>query len=99
MNAPSANVLNLNPATVSAASPARHQAMLRQAVGELLGETFFGPMLKLARNSGLRSELGHGGRGEQIFAARLDQELARRAGLGTRDGLSEAIYDRLFKRV
>ena len=58
-----------------------------------------GEMLKIARGSALKGEFGHGGRGEEIFAAQLDQELARRAGRGARNSLSEAIYDRLVKRA
>ncbi len=95
----SVNPANLNPATVSVATPERRQAVLRQAVGEMVGETFFGQMLKIARNSPLKSELGHGGRGEDIFAAQLDQELARRAGQGAQNGLAEAIYRRLVGRA
>ena len=81
------------------ASPDRQRAILRQAVGEMVGATFFGQMLKIARSSVIKGEFGHGGRGEEIFAAQLDQELARRAGQGTQGSLSEAIYNRLAKRI
>ncbi len=90
--------LHLDPAAVGAASPQCRRAMLRQAVDEMVGVTFLGEMLKIARNSALKGELGHGGRGEEIFAGQLDLELARRAGQGTRNSLSEAIYNRLIKR-
>ncbi len=88
-----------NPANVAAASVQQRKAMLRQAAEEMVGVTFFGQMLKMARNSRLKGELGHGGRGEEIFGAQLDQELARRAGSGLRNSLSEAIYNRLVKHV
>lgn len=93
------NPVNLDPTTVSAATPERRRAVLRQAVGEMVGQTFFGQMLSIARNSPLKSELGHGGRGEDVFAAQLDQELARRVGQGAQNGLAEAIYRRLVERA
>ena len=68
--------------------------MLRQSVDELVGSAFFGQMLKVARNSVLKGEYGHGGRGEEVFGAQLDHELARQVARGTRHGLNEAIFDR-----
>jgi hypothetical protein len=91
--------LNLNPAGITAASTERRKAMLRQAVDEMVGVTFFGEMLKIARSSKLKGTIGHGGRGEDIFGGQLDQELARRAGCGLKNSLSEAIYNRLVKNV
>ncbi len=85
--------------TAAGASLEQRKAMLRQAADELVGVTFFGTMLKMARNSRLKGSFGHGGRGEDIFGAQLDQELARRAGQGMKNGLSEAIYNRLVKNV
>ena len=90
---------NLNPAKVAGASLERRKAMLRQASEEMVGVTFFGEMLKIARNSKLKGEFGHGGRGEEVFGGQLDQELARKAGAGVKNSLSEAIYNRLVKNV
>lgn len=90
---------NLTTTGAAAASPERRKAMLRQAVDEMVGVTFFGQMLKMARNTCLKGEIGHGGRGEDIFGAQLDQELARRAGAGMKDSLSETIYDRLVNHI
>ena len=99
MNDLSAGRLNLDPTRVTSASPERRRAVLRQAVDEMVGVTFFGEMLKLARNSAIKGEFGHGGRGEEIFGAQLDLEFARRAGRGMRNSLSNAIYNRLVKRA
>src|SRR5690606_19764029 len=92
----SMNLPRINPAV---ASPERRQAMLRQAVDEMVGVTFFAPMLKMARDSKLKGTIGHGGRGEEMFGAQLDQELARRAGAGMKNSLSEALYNRLAKNL
>ncbi|GMU24551.1 MAG: hypothetical protein AMXMBFR13_46250 [Phycisphaerae bacterium] len=89
----------LDLARAAAAEPARRQAMLRQAADELVGVTFFGKMLAMARNSAIKGTIGHGGRGEEIFGAQLDQELARRVGQNFRNSLSEAIYQRLVNKV
>ena len=99
MSQGSVGQIHLDAATVTRASSEQRRAVLRQAVDEMVGVTFFGQMLKIARSSGLKGELGHGGRGEQIFGAQLDQELARRAGEGMPNSLSDAIYNRLVKRV
>src|SRR5690606_32188403 len=65
MSSINAAITSLPPANVETASTERRQAMLRQAVDEMVGVTFFGQMLKMARNSPLKGEIGHGGRGEE----------------------------------
>lgn len=99
MSTVNATSLNLDPSNVAGASREQRRAMLRRASEEMVGVTFFGEMLKLARNSKLKGELGHGGRGEEVFGGQLDQELARRVGAGMKNSLSEAIYNRLVKNV
>lgn len=99
MNEVGLSPLNLNLTTAATDPGPRRRAILRQAVGEMVGVTFFGEMLKIARNSAIKGKFGHGGRGEDIFAAQLHLELARRMGQDMRSGLSEAIYNRLAKRV
>ena len=91
--------LNLDPAKLATAKPEQRRTALRQAVEEMVGVTFFGEMLKIARNSRLKGTIGHGGRGEEIFGSQLDLELARRVGQGMRNSLSETIYNRLAKRI
>lgn len=99
MNSINAAITSRPPAQVATASVEQRKAMLRQAVDEMVGVTFFGQMLKMARNSPLKGKIGHGGRGEEMFGAQLDQELARRAGAGMDNSLSETIYNRLVKHV
>ncbi len=77
----------------------QRQTALRTAVNEVVGTTFFGELLKTARNSTLKGEYGHGGRGEEIFRGQLDLELARRAGSAMDNGLSETLYRRYSERL
>lgn len=72
--------------------------MLRQAAKEVVGSTFFAPMLKMARDNALKGKYGHGGRGEEIFGAQLDMELARRASHRLDGGLVDAVVKSLSKR-
>lgn len=99
MNTINATTFNLSTAKAASASLEQRKAMLHQAAEEMVGVTFFGEMLKIARSSKLKGEFGHGGRGEEVFGGQLDQELARKAGSGMKNSLSEAIYNRLVKYV
>lgn len=75
----------------------RDRPRLRQAVGEVVSTTFYGPMLRIARNSTIQGKYGHGGRGEKVFQAQLDSEFVKLAGSGMRNSLTESIYQRLAK--
>lgn len=73
----------------------RDLASLRRVTGQVVGSVFFGTLLKTMRQSVLRGPYGHGGRGEDVFAAQLDAVLAERAGTAVQRGLGEALYARL----
>lgn len=81
-----------------ASAEQRHQ-MLRQAAGEVVGAVFFAPMLKMARECPFKGEYGHGGRGEEVFGAQLDMELARRASHRLDSGLTEAMVRRFERKA
>ncbi|MDM8008342.1 MAG: hypothetical protein QUV05_19555 [Phycisphaerae bacterium] len=87
------SVLQAPPHATAAATNDRPR--LRKAVGEVVSATFYGPMLRIARNSTIEGKYGHGGRGEKIFQAQLDQEFLNLAGSRMRNSLTEAIYRRL----
>lgn len=76
-------------------TPEQRRVALEQAAKEVVSSTFFGEMLKLARKNPFKSEMFHGGRGEEMFQAQLDSELARRAGTSVKNNLSDAIVKRL----
>jgi hypothetical protein len=70
---------------------------LRTAVNEVVGSVFFAPLLRCMRNSPLKGTYGHGGRGEEVFQAQLDQILAERAGQAANNSLNRTIFDRLSR--
>jgi len=81
---------------VSNANATGRGDLLRQRIDEFLGLFFYGTLLKQARTGRLTdSPYGFGGRGEEVFAAQLDQELAERIGRASHNDLGEAIYRRL----
>jgi hypothetical protein len=85
--------------TAIPADAKQHEVMLRQLVDEVVGTTFFEPMLKSAHNSVLKGKYGHGGRGEEIFQGQLDSEFARSVGRGVKTDLGEALYRKLTRQV
>lgn len=89
-------------ATTPTAAFAERQAsnaQLRRMVDEVVGVTFFAPMLKTAQNSVLKGKYGHGGRGEEIFRSQLNLEFARNMGRGVRTDLADSLYRKLTRQV
>ena len=79
----------------SGLTPAQDSA-LRGRIGEFVGVMFYGTMMKMMRNSVVKGQYGHGGRGEEVFQAQLDFELARRMGQSQDNSLTEAVYRSLM---
>ncbi len=73
------------------------RAQLAKAADEIVGSVFYGTMLRQMRSASMKGEYGHGGRGEEVFEAQLDQLYAKEMGLGKKVNLSDAIVDR-FER-
>ena len=86
--------VQLSATQAATVSPTQRRQMLRQAVQEVVGSVFLAPMLKMARENPLKGKYMHGGRGEDIFGAQLDMELARRASHRVQGGLTEALIKR-----
>ncbi len=80
-------------ASGSAATEVQH-ARLRETIDEVIGSVFFGPLMRSMRSSTLKGSIGHGGRGEEVFRAQLDQVLVERAGRATQYELSEVLFNR-----
>ena len=72
----------------------RHGKLTRLSQ-ELVGQTFFGVLLKQMRQSPFRSELLDGGRGGQVFSRLYDQELAGRMSRGVGKKLVNAIVRKI----
>jgi Rod binding domain-containing protein len=81
--------------SIGASTAGRQAEMkLRGAADRLVGSVFYGTLLRQMRNSSLKGEYGHGGRGEEVFAAQLDHYLAQEAGRARGTPLSDAIVRR-----
>jgi Rod binding domain-containing protein len=87
--------------TQSTAPGAADQARsaLRRAADELVGEVFYGTLLRQMRQSPLKGKYGHGGRGEEVFQGQLDSLLAARAGRAGESTLVDAVVARLERRA
>ena len=72
---------------------------LRTKIDEFVGIVFYGELLKAMQNNPLKGKYGHGGRGEEVFAGQLHQELAQRAGRARSSPLSDAIYKRYIRQA
>ena len=59
---------------------------LRGMAGKVVGEAFFGTLLRTMRNSKLRGEIGHGGRGYEVVEAQLQGSYGERMGSSTQKG-------------
>jgi hypothetical protein len=85
----------LREADAQAAKPDR----LREAAAELVSVAMLLPMLKAARNDPFKSDLFHGGQGEEAFGAQLDQEMATRMGRSMKMPVIDAVYNRFARRT
>jgi hypothetical protein len=73
------------------------ERLVRKRVNELVGQTFYGTLLRTMRSSPLKAPYGHGGRGEDAFQGQLDMLLAERMGQAKQFKLNDAIYRSLMK--
>ncbi|MEK6675376.1 MAG: hypothetical protein AABZ47_06940 [Planctomycetota bacterium] len=67
---------------------------LKEVSGKVIGSAFFETMLKTMRNSKIQGTVGHGGRGEKIFAGQLHGTLAERMGSAP-SGLGDELFRHL----
>ncbi len=74
---------------------ARGLQKLEKITGQVVGSVFYGTLLKTMRESRLQGPYGHGGRGEEIFAAQLDGLIAERLGMATQGGVKDAMLRHL----
>lgn len=71
----------------------------RERVGELVGSIFYGQLLRQMNQSSLRSDLFHGGRGEEAFQGQLVQHLGERIGRSKNEPVSNAIHRSMQRRL
>ena len=78
--------------TTTATATSAADEKLRDASARLVGNVFYGTLLRQMRDSSLNGKYGHGGRGEEAFQAQLDQHFAEEAGKAGQNSLTEAIF-------
>ena len=77
--------------------PEKEKSRLREVADQVVGQIFYGTMLRQMRKSAFKGKYGHGGRGEEVFQAQLHDVLATRAGEARGNSVTEAIVDRYQK--
>lgn len=71
---------------------------LRVAAGKAVGSAFYGTLFQMMRDSKFKTNIGHGGRGEEVFSAQLHGVFAERLGQARHNNLSDVLYRRLEKQ-
>ncbi len=91
-------VVGINSLVTQGNAVERDVERLRDATGQVVGSVFFGTLLKTMRESKLQGPYGHGGRGEEVFAAQLHGMWAEQMGQASTSGASQALFHRLEKQ-
>ena len=68
--------------------------MERETFQEAFGGMLFGQMLASMRKSLPKPAYFHGGQGEEMFQAQLDQEIASRIATSTGASITDSLYER-----
>jgi peptidoglycan hydrolase FlgJ len=92
VSSPTATAAMLSPSG-RAAAKADDQQDLRQTFDCVVGESLFGQMLKEMRKSVHKSAYFHGGRGEEVFQAQLDQVMAEKISRASADKLTGPMFE------
>ncbi|GEM_PF-1987061 len=79
-------------------SVTRDLSKLREVTGKVVGNVFFGSMLKMMRDSKIKGTVGHGGRGEEVFSGQLHGILSERMGEKAHGGVVGALYKQLERQ-
>ena len=89
------------PAAVSTTSitGAQSAKARRKAYGEVVGNMFYGTLMKQMNDSKLKGSYFHGGRGEEAFRGQLALELGKRMGQSPTDPLVNRMFEAAEKRL
>ncbi|TWT42690.1 rod-binding protein [Botrimarina hoheduenensis] len=78
------------------ADPVTEARELKETFGQFVGETLFGTMLKVMRESVGEPAYFHGGSAEKHFQSRLDAQMATNLAEGQGASISEALFEQQF---
>ncbi len=67
----------------------------RKVAEDLVATTFLAPLLSMLREDPFKSDLFHGGQGEELFGARLDEVIGDRITRAANFPIVEAVYRQL----
>jgi len=81
------------PPTKPADANAKQSSEVREAFDQFVGQTFFGQLMKSMRQSVGKPAYFHGGRGEEIFQAQMDQVLTERMTEATANTFSGPMFE------
>ncbi len=72
---------------------------LKEAFTQFVGETFFAQMIKAMRSTVGKPAYFHGGRGEEVFQGRLDQQMAEHLTEVSASKFAEPLFERQFPHL
>ena len=72
---------------------------VREAFTSFVGEIFFSQMIKSMRSTTDKPAYFHGGRGEEIFTAQLDQTMAEEMTSASADKFANPMFERQFPQL
>jgi flagellar protein FlgJ len=94
---------NLNSAqmkVIGTGQPAVDEALkVRDAFTSFVGETFFSQMIKSMRSTTDKPAYFHGGKGEEVFTAQLDQVLSEEMTTASADRFANPMFERQFPHL
>lgn len=89
----------LSRAEGAGATADQRERQIREAADEFVGMAFILPLMKMSRNDPFKSEMFHGGQGEEAFGAQLDQMRAKQVSPAISKPLVDAIYNRFRTQI
>ena len=75
------------------------RAEFRKAVGEFVGNVFYGTLIKQMQSSSFKTKYMHGGRGEDVFQGQLGIELAQRLGRSANNPIADRMASAMERRL
>ncbi len=85
--------------STSAITAAQSKAARRKAFGEVVGNIFYGTLMKQMNASKIKGDYFHGGRGEEAFRGQLSMELAKRMGQSPTNSVVNQMFEAVEKRL
>ena len=71
---------------------------VKKVYSQFVGENFYGMMLKSMRKTVGKPAYFHGGQAEEMFRARLDQQIAQDLASSPSNNISDALFEHQFPR-